>query len=132
MAEKITKKQYFEEMITILTDANREDLVAVLEKEIQALDKKAIKDKERKAAKKAEDPLKDRVLAIVTEEKEISGEDIVKEINDEDVTKAKVVARLTKLVKEGIVDKAVKNIDKRRITVYKLVTDEEATETAEE
>jgi predicted transcriptional regulator len=53
-----------------------------------------------------------------------SAEAIAEQIDDPEVTKAKVVARLTQLVKAGVADKEqVKAEDGRKIMNYKLASE---------
>ena len=85
------------------------------------LDAKADKAKARAAEKRAEgDELRATVKAVLTNE--FQGiEDILPQVEGEEITKAKIIARLTQLVKAGEVEKAkAKTEDKKEITVYKL------------
>ena len=140
MEKKITKKDYFAMVAEIVDNSNAEnkdELMEFIEKQVEALDKKAAKAKERAAEKKAEgDALRDKVEAVLTNEVQVIDQ-IVEAIGDEDVTRNKVVARLTQLVKADIaVKEEVKN-DSKKVMGYKLKTedaadDTEATEAAAE
>lgn len=114
--EKITKREMFEALVayanacdmdmeindTVITSA---DFVAFATKEIEQLDKKAVKAKERAAAKRAEgDALTEMVLNVLTADFQTAA-DVAAQIEDEEATVAKVSYRLGALVKEG---KAVK------------------------
>lgn len=114
--EKITKREMFEALVayanacdmdveindTAITSA---DFVAFATKEIEQLDKKAVKAKERAAAKRAEgDALSEMVLNALTADFQTAA-DVAAQIEDEEATVAKVSYRLGALVKEG---KAVK------------------------
>ena len=114
--EKITKREMFEALVayanacemdmeindTVITSA---DFVAFATKEIEQLDKKAVKAKERVAAKRAEgDALTEMVLNALTADFQTAA-DVAAQIEDEEATVAKVSYRLGALVKEG---KAVK------------------------
>lgn len=109
----ITKREMYEQIILMFTEdaetevkVSAEEVVAFCNKEIEALEKKAAKAKERAAAQKAEgDELTDAVLAVLTDEFQPAG-DIVKALNREDVTTHKVSYRLRVLVEGG---KAVKD-----------------------
>lgn len=109
----ITKREMYEQIILMFTEdaetevkVSAEEVVAFCNKEIEALEKKATKAKERAAAQKAEgDELTDAVLAVLTDEFQPAG-DIVKALNREDVTTHKVSYRLRVLVESG---KAVKD-----------------------
>ena len=115
--EKITKRAMFEalvahanecEMDVVVGDITitAEDFVAFATKEIEALDKKAAKAKERAATKRSEgDALTEAVLAVLTDEFQ-SAADVMTALGEmEDVTAAKVSYRLNALAKDG---KAVK------------------------
>ena len=134
MEKKITKKDYFAMVAEIVDNSNAEnkdELMEFIEKQVEALDKKAAKAKERAAEKKAEgDALRDKVEAVLTDEVQVIDQ-IVEAIGDEDVTRNKVVARLTQLVKANIaVKEEVKNGSKK-VMGYKLKA-EDAAEATEE
>ena len=129
MEKKITKKDYFAMVAEIVDNSNAEnkdELMEFIEKQVEALDKKAAKAKERAAEKKAEgDALRDKVEAVLTNEVQVIDQ-IVEAIGDEDVTRNKVVARLTQLVKADIaVKEEVKNGSKK-VMGYKLKTEDAA------
>ena len=122
MEKKLTKKEMFAEVVTLAREAGREDIADFATLEIERLEAKAEKAKERRAAKAAEaDVLKDAVAQVLTDELQIA-EDITSQVMDaaEDVTKAKVIARLTKLVKEGFAGKVQVKADGKRVMAYAL------------
>lgn len=110
--EKITKREMFEALVAYAESTDMEvqvgettvtaaDFAAFATKEIEQLDKKAVKAKERAAAKRAEgDALMDEVLAVLTNEFQTAAE-VAAQIEDEDATVAKVSYRLGALVKDG-------------------------------
>lgn len=114
--EKITKREMYEALVAYAEATDMEvqvgeavvtatDFVAFATKEIEQLDKKAVKAKERAAAKRAEgDALTDAVLAVLTGEFQTAA-DVAAQIEAEDATVAKVSYRLGALVKDG---KAIK------------------------
>ena len=107
--EKITKKQMYEGMVAYFRGEDTEITEGMFAEfclaQIADLDKKAVKAKERAAAKRAEgDALTDAVLAVLTGEFQTAA-DVAAQIEDEDATVAKVSYRLGALVKDG---KAVK------------------------
>lgn len=135
MADKMTKRDWFGEIRTIVEGSDYEDVAGALEfidHQVELLDAKAVKAAERAAAKKADgDELRQTVLGILTEEAQ-TADDITAAIGDETITKAKVVARLTQLVKAGAATKEqVKTDDGRRVMVYKLCDISYAAEDAE-
>ena len=96
--KKMTKKDYFEEIKTVLEDAKETALAEVMAHEIALLENKAIKNKERAEARTiAGDELRDTISNILIDDLQTVDE-IVEQIDDEEITKAKVVARLTQLV----------------------------------
>lgn len=121
MNEKRTTKKEFYEMIKEIV-ADNEMLVEFCEKEIAALEAKAEKAKARAAEKKAEgDALREAVQNVLTNEYQTI-DAIYTQIEGEEVTKAKVTARLTQLVKAEIATKAdVKTDDNKTVKAYKLV-----------
>lgn len=122
---KITKKDRFAELKTIVEESgcdNKDELIDFLDAQIDGIETRAAKAKERNAAKKAEgDALRDAVQAALTDEFQ-SAEDILAQIDDPEATKGKVVSRLTALGKAGIVvkDQAKRESGGGKVTVYKL------------
>ena len=123
--KKITKKDMYNGIIATLTENfgdEVQDYVTFLQGEIDTLDKRAAKEKERRAEKKAEaDALKDAVKDIVYKaDGAITAQAITDELAEEfeDVTKAKVTYRATQLVKEGEIYKTQIKIDGRKVVAY--------------
>lgn len=121
--EKKTKAMQFaeiKEVIAAVEVEGRDEMVAFLDEQIASLAAKAEKAKERAAARKAEgDELRAVVKSVLTDEAQTI-DAIVAQIEGEDVSKAKVTARLSQLVK---VDEAVKemvSVEGRKLTAYKL------------
>lgn len=125
MEKKITKRDYYEMLKEIVTNSNVEgasELVEFIDKQVALIDTKAEKAKARNAEKKANgDELRDAVQAILTDEFQTI-DAIVAQVEGEEITKAKVTARLTSLVNNGIAEKAdVKDDEGRKLKAYKLV-----------
>ncbi len=96
------------------------DVIAYVDKTVAQLDAKAEKAKEYGAKKRAEgDALYGAVVDAVGAEYKTIDEitEVVKEAA-EDVTRAKVVARLTKAVKEDKAFKAQVKVEGKKVTVY--------------
>lgn len=134
MEKKITKKDMYADVITLAREAGRVDIEEFAQKEIAMLEKKAVKAKERKAARAAEgDALKDAIETALDDKLKTAAEltEMVEAAGFE-ATRAKVVARLTKLVKEGVAGKVQVKVDGKRIMAYALadaiVTDEDEDE----
>lgn len=100
---------------------DNEVIVEFCDKEIAALGAKAEKAKARAAAKKAEgDELRGIVASVLTTEPMIA-EDVLAAITGvEDLTKAKVIARLTQLCKAGEAVKTEVTVDGKKRMAYSL------------
>lgn len=118
--KKMTKKDYFEEIKTVLEDAKETALAEVMAHEIALLENKAIKNKERAEARKiAGDELRDTISNILIDDLQTVDE-IVEQIDDEEITKAKVVARLTQLVNlNEAIKEQIKTEDGKKVMAYK-------------
>jgi len=125
MEKKITKKEYFEMLKEIVNESNSEnkgELIYFIESQIASIETKAAKAKERAAAKKAEgDALREAVKSVLTNEFQ-DAETITALVDGEDVSKNKVIARLTQLVNLGEVEKTdIKNESGKTRKAYKLI-----------
>lgn len=117
--EKITKREMYEALITLATtgvlayegedgrvEIMGDELKAFAENEIELLDKKAAKAKERAATKRAEgDELTAAVRDALSDEFE-SIADIAARVEGADVSVAKVQYRLGQLAKNGEAEKS--------------------------
>lgn len=124
MAEvKMTKAMWFEAIKAVVEASDveqKDEMVEFIDAQVEALAKKAEKAKERAAAKKVEgDELREVVRAILTDELQAI-DDIVAQIEGEDVTKAKVTARLTQLVKAELAEKDQIKVGDRKVMAYRL------------
>jgi hypothetical protein len=121
--EKMTKAMWFEQVKAVVEASDAEqkaEMVEFIDAQMAALAAKAEKAKERAAAKKAEgDELRAVVKACLTDEFQAI-DDIVAKIEGEDVTKAKVTARLTQLVKTEEAVKEQVKVGDRKVMAYKL------------
>lgn len=124
MAEvKMTKAMWFEAIKAVVEASDveqKDEMVEFIDAQVEALAKKAEKAKERAAAKKVEgDELREVVRTILTDEFQTI-DDIVAQIEGEDVTKAKVTARLTQLVKAELAEKDQIKVGDRKVMAYRL------------
>lgn len=122
---KMTKIDCFEQLAGIVEASdveNKEDILKFIQGSIETLENRKRAAQERAEKKKNEpDELADAVKAVLSEELQ-TADDIAAQIEGEDVTKQKVVARLTKMVNAGIVRKdSVKTDDKRKVMGYALI-----------
>ena len=122
--KKMTKKDYYtliKEKVEETNIEGKDELIEFINKQISQIEAKAEKAKIRAIEKqKAGDELRDKVKSILTNELQ-TADVITAQIDDEDVTKAKVIARLTQLVKNGDAEKEdVKTEDGRSVKAYKI------------
>ena len=136
---KITKKDFFAAIRTMVEgieavgDIPADKVLEFIDTQVAQIDAKAAKAKARAGEKKAEgDALRAEVAAHITTEFQ-TADDITALVEGfEDVTKAKVVARLTQLVNAGIVVKEqIKTEDGRKVMSYKLSESDDAAEDSE-
>lgn len=127
MAEvKVTKKDWYAQIRAVVEASDneqKEGILGFIDHEVELLEAKAAKAAERAASKKADgDELRNAVQAVLTDELQTINA-IIAQIEGEDITKAKVTARLTQLVKAGVATKdMVKTEDSRKVTAYKLAS----------
>ena len=125
--EKITKVDMFNAIADFIadTDWERKDAaIEFIEKQIAQLKAKAEKAKSRAEEKKIEgDELREAVANALTNEPQTIDAITTTVAESFDVTKAKVTARLTQLVKLGEATKEQVKIDGRKIMVYKSTAD---------
>ena len=122
--EKITKVDMFNAIADFIADTDwerKDEAIEFIEKQIDQLKAKAEKAKSRAEEKKIEgDELREAVAnALTNEPQTIDAITTTVAENYPDVTKAKVTARLTQLVKLGSVVKEQVKRDSRKIMVYK-------------
>ena len=122
MEKKMTKKEMFGLLLGLLETAEvaeREELKNFVAHEIEMIENKAEKAKTYKR-KKAQDVLKEQIYTKLDVFEFRTIHDIVSDFNDADITAAKVSARLTSLVKEGVAIKEEIKIENRKLMGYKL------------
>lgn len=120
---KVTNKEMFTKIKDALMASNvegKEDLIAFIDGRIALIDKKAAKAAETAAEKKNElDELCEVVKSILGTEPQ-TADDVFAQVSGEDVTIAKVRARLTKLEKAGIAVKTDVKVDGKSKKAYTL------------
>ena len=122
--KRITKRDNYEALKKIVEKSNVENaemLVEFINKQIEMIDNKSAKAKEKAAEKRAEgDELRAVIKSVLTNEYQ-TVDAITAQIEGEDITKAKVVARLTQLVNNGeAVKEQGKSEDNKKVMMYKL------------
>ncbi len=133
MATKVTKRNVLDALATV-NFANDitvgdiivtpEDIKAYIDTSLAQIDNRNAKAAERQAQKKqAGDELRSQIKAVLGETPKSIAE-IMDEVDVEDLTPAKVVARLTQLVKLGEVFKSDVKVDGKTMKVYSTVEPE--------
>ena len=130
-AKKTTKKEMFEQVKAILLNSPSmipTEVIDFLDTEIASLDKKAAAAKASRDKKKAEaDELTEQVFACLNSASFMTIPQIMKQFADnEDISSAKVTARLTKLVNAGKVEKDIINVamegeKAKKLTGYRVI-----------
>lgn len=120
--KKVTKREYFAvlramvEQLDAVGEYTADEVLKFIDAQVAQLDAKAAKAKEKAAEKRADgDELRAKVLEVVTETAQ-TADDIVAALDDAEITKSKVVARLAQLVNSGDVIKEevkIENVGKR-------------------
>lgn len=122
MEKKMTKKEMFGLLLELLETAEvaeRDELKNFVAHEIEMIENKAEKAKTYKR-KKTADVLKEQIYTKLDVLEFRTIHDIVSDFDDPDITAAKVSARLTSLVKEGLAIKEEIKIENRKLMGYKL------------
>lgn len=142
--EKMTKAMYFEVIRGIVEGlgveafpegVSADDVLDFIDRQVGLLDKRAAASKERAAKKRAaSDELTELIYTMIFEADDlITADEIVEKIGDEEVTKNKVTARVSKLVKAGRVAKEqVKLEDGKKRMAYRVAEEGEDVEADEE
>ena len=120
---KMTDTQKLEAIKEVLVAANADTtLIDYCDTKIAQIAAKAAKAKERNAEKKAiGDELRGVIADLLTEEPQ-SAEAILDQLEGEDLSVAKVRARLSQLVKVNQASKVEKNIDGKKKVLYTVFT----------
>lgn len=122
---KMTKKDWYELIKGIVAESEAEqkaEMIDFIDAQLDQLAKKAEKAKERADKVKEEgDELRELVASLLTEDFQ-TADALTAQIEGEGITKAKVTARLTQLVKAGVAMKEVmKAEDGRKVMHYRAV-----------
>jgi len=127
MADKKTKAMYFAELremvIAAVEDqAQQDELVEFIDKQVETLEKRKVAAAERAAKKREEsDAMTDAILGQIGDDL-ITVDEIVAAIDDENVTRNKVTARLGKLVKAGVIVKETVKVNGNKRMAYRIAT----------
>ena len=117
----MTKREMYDvigSVFNTIDNEHKDEVLAFIEKEKEALDRKNEKAKERAAEKRAaSDVLKGKIADVIGDEP-MTVNAILEALEDEDLTPAKVTARTKKLVSEGVISREMVKVDGRKLTAY--------------
>lgn len=124
--EKMTKTEKYNAIREILVaNGADEELVALCDHEVELIAAKAEKAKVRAAEKRAAgDELSAAIESVLTNDPQ-TAEDILAQLDGEDLTKAKIVARMRGLIERGVAVKGQIEANGRKVMAYSLSTDAE-------
>ena len=122
--EKKTQREYFVEIIEVMTEVGRTDLADFAKGRIEALDKKSANKKPTKV-QQANVGIKTDILAVLTADKGKTATEIFNEVsatNTEVANVQKIVALLRSMVND---DKTVRKVTEKKTSLFFLATDGE-------
>lgn len=127
MEKKLTKKDFYAairgmvEDVEMVGEIPADEVLAFIDKTVVQMDAKAARAKEKAEEKRAEgDELRTAVEAVLTEKLQTI-DAITAQVDIADITKSKVTARLTQLVRADIARKEqVKDESGRKVMGYAL------------
>lgn len=127
-SKKFTKRDYYSTILNILDTAtlpdNVEELKDFINHEIGLLDtRRAATAKRTKARREEGDILRSRILEAMSAENFMSINEILKALDDEDISAQMVVARLTQCVNAGLAEKESVSVPgkQRKSSIYRKV-----------
>ena len=122
---KKTKAMYFAELremvlAAVEDETQKAELVEFIDKQMETLDKRKAAAADRAAKKRAEsDALTDEIFALIGNEP-MTVDEIVLALDNEEVTRNKVTARLGKLVKAGSIVKETVKVEGNKRMAYRI------------
>lgn len=125
---KFTKREVFEALRTMVEGVEAvgeipaDAVIEILDKQVAQLDKKAETAKIKAAEKRAAgDSLRTAVKAVLTEELQTADE-ILDQLEGENLTRSKIVARMTQLIKsnEAMKEQIKDEESGRKIMAYRI------------
>ncbi len=121
----MTKREMYDVIANVFNEIeneNKDEILTFVEKEKAALDRRTESARKRAAAKRAEkDVIYGKLEAILDEaDAPMTVNELLVALDDENLTPAKVISRMTGLVKENIAAKTiVKDGDRKLVGYYK-------------
>lgn len=120
----MTNKEKFEVIGSVFATVDHEakdEILEFVQAQIESIEKRNAKAKETASKKRAEgDALRDTIEEMLGDEP-MTINDILEALNDDALTSAKVVARMSQLVKAGKAEKVTVKADGRKLVAYTAV-----------
>lgn len=123
MSKRLTKKECFEIIKEMAIEDGNKEIYDFAVNQIKVIENKAARDRKKTIEKQKNDKIKDIVYSVLTENYRIL-DNIIDSIDDKNITKAMIVARLNKLVEEDLVEKEEIRIEgfQRKLVGYRRTT----------
>lgn len=126
---KVSKKVVYQAIIDAMTTGectmDPQVIINMCQNEIDMMERRYVKSRERAAQKRAADELTDRIESLLTDEFQTVA-DFIAQLGDENMSQQKVVYRLSALAKAGIAEKSEVKVPgaegskARNVVAYKL------------
>lgn len=116
MEKKMTKRDYFNEVIELANEKGRADIVAFAEHEIELLDNKASKKSDTKKAKEQAE-VKDKIISALTGfDKAVT----ISKMLQTDELNGYTPQKISALVRQLILDGEVERTEVKKVAYFKL------------
>ena len=117
-AQKLTKRDHFNTLLTIPAVSENPVLVDFINHELELLSKKNSTDKKPTATQQANNVLKEAIIDLLVDGNPYTVSQIIKEVPEcAGLSNQKVSALMVQLVNEGQVEKVIE----KRVSYFKLV-----------
>lgn len=126
MEKKMTKVEMYERIANVVRESDVEDadvILGFLSTQVAQLNAKSEKAKARAAEKKAAgDELRDMIYAVLSDDFQTIA-DIMAQVEAPELTPAKVSARVSQLVRMGLVEKESVKTESGKAMAYRLIAE---------
>lgn len=115
--EKVTKRDNFNAIIKLATEANRPDLVDFAKHEIELLEKKASAPRKESEAHVASEKLAQTVLDLMEVDKLYRVADLIKLVGDPDISTSK----MSTAIRLFLLGSSVERVEEKRVAYFKRI-----------
>ena len=129
--EKKTKVIYFTELREIVAAAvedeeQKNDYLNFIDKQLDGLEKRRLSALRRAEKRKDEsDLLTQRLYDFIEPDRDTIVDEFIVAFEDEGITKNKIISRLSKLVREGLLEKTTVKVDGKKRVSYRKPSENE-------